>query len=166
MLGSTAETPMALRLPAGDDDESLVHIVVHIQDRLECVQRYNLTPVIVRADRMEIDGLISELLFDINTTNETSDLLKQLIDPDQNIQTQALISWSKILNTIDEEIIGNAVKGRTVQAVYQIFISQAYHPSGSWSCQSLRIFVGKHETTECKSLFQSLLKRLEIEPCH
>lgn len=165
MLGSTAETTMELHLPAGDDNASLVHVVVHIQDTLQCVKRYNLTPVVVRADKIEIDGLISELLFDINTTNETNGLLEQLTNPDQNIQTQALISWSKILNIIDEEIIENAIKGRTVKR-HETFISQAYDSSGSWDCQSLCISVGKHGTAECKYLLQSLFEQLEIELCH
>ena len=46
---STVST-FQVRLPCGDDSTSLLHLIVHIRDQLDCITEFNLSSITVIPD--------------------------------------------------------------------------------------------------------------------
>lgn len=100
-----------VRLPAGDDQTSIVHLLVQIRDQLDCITELNISSVIVIADTMEMTNLIKDIQSS-SGGNTSNPLVQLLASGNQNIVGQVLTSVSQQFNRMNEEIIDRAVSSQ------------------------------------------------------
>ena len=103
MIAFSPVSTFDVRLPAGDPNTSLLHLVIQIQDKLDCSTKFNITPVMVVQDIT----LITDL------TNNS--LLNLLATGNQNTIGQVINSLSQALNRINIEGVQNAVTSNYAQ---------------------------------------------------
>ena len=100
-----------VRLPAGNDNTSTIHIFAHIRDTLDCVTEFNLSSVVVVPDIGEINSLVDTLQnSSIPITNNP--LVRILASCNQNTISQVMSSLSQEFNKINSQTIGNAVASK------------------------------------------------------
>ena len=101
-----------VRLPAGDNQTSTLHLLVHIRDELECITALNMSSVIVIADSAGMMNLITDI--QSSSGGDTSNPIVQLLaSGNQNIVGQVLTSVSQQFNRINEDSIDRAVSSQS-----------------------------------------------------
>jgi len=109
-------------LPAGDDQTSLLHLVVNIRDTLDCITEFNLPSISVLPDLVGIANLISGIQSSSGaiTTNPTVQLLAS---GNQNIVGQVIGALSQQFNKMNSESLNTAVSGKSPDNIIKmIFI--------------------------------------------
>lgn len=96
-----------VRLPVGDSQASALHLVVHIRDRLNCITERNLSQVTVVADSEALNNLINDIQTSGSSTNNP--ILHLLASGDENTVSQVLTSVSQQLNSMNDEMVADAV---------------------------------------------------------
>ncbi|UJR18137.1 hypothetical protein I4U23_005037 [Adineta vaga] len=96
-----------VRLPIGDNQTSLLHLIVQIRDQLDCIIELNISSVTVRRDTITISNLINDILN--STTSIINPIIQLLKTENQNIVGQILTSLSQQLNDINDENIDQAI---------------------------------------------------------
>ena len=88
-----------VRLPSNNQNQTLLHLIIHIRDRLHCVTKYNLSSVAVTQDMLLMDNFVDQAL---NASDKlTNSPLAQLLSSgDQNLVGQLIISLSQEFNRI------------------------------------------------------------------
>jgi hypothetical protein len=89
---------LSTRLPAGNAQSSLTHLVVSIRDRADCVTEVNISSVHVQPDTMAINSLLQS-----GTNPSTSG--------NQVIISQVIIGVSQQINNLNNENIQQAASG-------------------------------------------------------
>ena len=97
-----------VRLPAGDNQTSVLHLLVQIRDELDCITELNISSVIVIADTMEVTNLIMDVQSS-SGGNTNSPLVQLLASGNQNIVGQVLTSVSQQFTRMNDEFINQAV---------------------------------------------------------
>ncbi|UJR18699.1 hypothetical protein I4U23_005606 [Adineta vaga] len=109
-----------LQLPAGDNQTSLLHLIVHIRDQLDCITELNISSVTVFSDLAAIHNLIN----DIQNSSEriiTNPIIQLLTYGNQNRFGQIFTSISQQLNQMNNENLNKAISNGISAA--SIFIS-------------------------------------------
>ncbi len=109
-------------LPAGDDQTSLLHLVVNIRDILDCITEFNLSSISVLPDLVGIANLISDIQSSSGaiTANPTVQLLAR---GDQNTVAQVISAVSQQFNKMNSESLNTAVSGKSPDSIIKmIFI--------------------------------------------
>jgi hypothetical protein len=101
-----------VRLPAGNDNTSLVNLIIHIRNTLDCVTEYNLSSLSILPDTVEINNLINDLQQVSTSAANNNPILQLLASGNQNIVGQIIISLSQIFNQMNIESLENAVSGK------------------------------------------------------
>ncbi|CAM4981739.1 unnamed protein product, partial [Rotaria socialis] len=112
IIAYSSVSTVQVRLPAGADNTSLLHIVVRIRDTLNCITEYNLSSVIVLADSELINSLVNDL--QTSTTNLSNHPLVQVLNSgNQNAISQVINSLSQKFNQINlgsiQSIVANGI---------------------------------------------------------
>lgn len=111
MIGFTLFPELELRLPAGNENTSLVHLVVYIRDTLDCITEYNLTSVTVALDTEGINNLIGN--FRLSTTSVNNDPIMQVLaSKNRNSIAQTTVALSQGFDRIDTKNRDKAVSSR------------------------------------------------------
>ncbi len=108
IIGFTTQSSFQLRLPPGDDNNSLPNISVHIRDMLNCVTEYNMSTIMILPDSIGITALIDVVQQPDNETN-SNPLVQLLASGNQNIVGQILTSLSQVFNKASSENVEFAV---------------------------------------------------------
>ncbi len=111
-----------VRLPAGDDQTSLLHLIVNIRDALDCITEFNMSSISVLPDLVGIANLISDIQSSSGaiTANPTVQLLAR---GDQNIVGQVIGALSQQFNKMNSESLNTAVSGKSPDNIIKmIFI--------------------------------------------
>jgi hypothetical protein len=111
-----------VRLPAGDDQTSLLHLIVNIRDALNCITEFNMSSISVLPDLVGIANLISDIQSSSGaiTANPTVQLLAR---GDQNIVGQVIGALSQQFNKMNSESLNTAVSGKSPDNIIKmIFI--------------------------------------------
>ena len=95
-------------LPAGNEDTSLLNLVVHIRDTLDCITEYNMSSVVVRPDSTGITDVISSL----QSASTNIGFVRLLSGGNQNTIGQLLTSFSQEFNKMNTENVDNAVSSK------------------------------------------------------
>ena len=97
MIAFTSLPTTNLYLPAGNENSSLLNIIVHIRDNHDCVTEYDLTSINIIPDSTPITTLINSLQ---NSSDDiyTNTFLRLLASENQNIVAQIITSFSCQLN--------------------------------------------------------------------
>jgi hypothetical protein len=108
MIAFTPVSTFQIRLPAGDNQTSLLNIVIHIRDLLDCVVEVNMSSVSVLVNIQEINNLINGLQSSTNQLNNNQ-FVQLLSSGNLNVVGQTLTSLSQQFNQMNNEIINNAI---------------------------------------------------------
>ncbi|CAF1071686.1 unnamed protein product [Adineta steineri] len=95
-------------LPAGDENTSLLYIIVHIRDTLDCVTEYNMSSIIVQTNSIDLIDFTNTLHNDTDSLMNNP-FIQLLSSGNQNIVGQLITSFSQEFNKINTENIQNAV---------------------------------------------------------
>jgi hypothetical protein len=113
MLAFSSVPSMELRLPAGDDTNSLVHIIGYVRDTLDCVTEFNVSSVVVVTDSEGINNLI-DILQTSSSTLTNNPLVQILASGNQNMVGQVISSLSLVFNKINNQTVENAVASEDI----------------------------------------------------
>jgi hypothetical protein len=108
ILGFTTQSSFQLRLPAGDDKNSLLNMSVHIRDMIDCVTAYNLQTITVLPDSAGIAALMNVVQKPGNEAN-SNPLGQLLASGNQNTVGQILTSLSQVFNKLSNASMQSAV---------------------------------------------------------
>jgi hypothetical protein len=111
-----------VRLPAGDDQTSLLYLIINIRDTLDCITEFNMSSISVLPDLVGIANLISDIQSSSSaiTTNPTVQLLAS---GNQNIVGQVIVALSQQFNKMNSESLNTAVSGESPDNIIKmIFI--------------------------------------------
>ena len=94
-----------VRLPAGDNQNSILHMIVSIRDVFDCVREVNISSLIVSVDAQAIDHFIDSSSTELNK----DPLVKLLFSKNQNVVSQIQTSISQELNRRNTENVDKAI---------------------------------------------------------
>jgi len=100
-----------VQLPAGDDQTSLLHLVVYIRDILDCITQFNMSSVTILPDSVGIANLINDVQSSSGGTT-TNPIVLLLASENQNIVGQLITSLSQQFNKMNNENIDKAVSSK------------------------------------------------------
>jgi hypothetical protein len=101
-----------VRLPAGDNRASLVHLIVNIRDTLDCITELNISSVSVTPDTVGIANLINDIQgSSVGAT--TNPIVQLLASGNQNIVGQVIASLSQQFNQMNSENLNTAVSSKS-----------------------------------------------------
>jgi len=108
ILGFTTQSTFQLRLPAGDDNNSLLNMSVRVRDTLDCVTGYNVQTIMVMPDSTGIATLIDVVQQPGDEAN-SNPLVQLLASGNQNTVGQVLTSLSQVFATTSSQNVASAV---------------------------------------------------------
>ena len=110
MISFSPISTFQARLPVGNDQTSLLHLIVRIRDRLECITELNITSVYVRPDSAAMNDLINSLQSSSSSTNNP--IIQLLASGNQNTVGQVISSISQQFNKKNSESMNSAVSSK------------------------------------------------------
>jgi len=111
MIAFTSVSNFQVRLPAGNDNSSLVNLIVHIRDTLDCFAEYNISSPSVVPDTAGINDLIANLKASASVTN-SNPIVQLLAGGNQNTIGQVITSISQVFNQMNTESLQNTVSSK------------------------------------------------------
>ena len=118
MIGYSIVSIFTVRLPAGNDRNSLLNVIVHIRDSVDCVREVNISSVIVSVDSMAINQLLDSLQTTSSERNQNP-LVQLLSSANQNVVGQILTSVSQEFNRRNTENLQQAIEnGIPAMSIY------------------------------------------------
>lgn len=150
MVAFSRVSTFTIRLPAGNEQDSSLHVMIYIRDTLDCVQEVNIPSMIVSLDSQELNNFID--IFQTSPTALTKNPLARLLyGGNQNVIGQVLTSLSQDLNRINDENINNTISSKFNSLPF--FLDQIHSvldgiPSTSISVQAL----GSQPSTQVRIL--------------
>lgn len=121
MLAFSFVPTIELRLPPAINNQSFVHIVGSIRDKLDCVKELDIASLLVIPDSRTIIDLVD------NSYNASDKLINNplvsiLTNGNQNAVSQVISSLSQIFNQVNDQIIDMAVSGKSFTGEYSLSI--------------------------------------------
>lgn len=107
LISYSPASSIQTRLPAGDRQTSLLHLLVSIRDQLECVTEVNISSVHVRADTVAINSLI-ESMTSLSSQSTNNALVQLLSSGNQNTVGQVISAVSQQVNQLNSDNINQA----------------------------------------------------------
>jgi hypothetical protein len=102
-----------VRLPAGDDQTSLLNITVDIRDELDCITEYNMSSVTVTPDSTGINDLMNNIQSSSNAIN-SNPIVRLLASGNQNTVGQILTSLSQQFNQMNNQNLDQAISSKSL----------------------------------------------------
>ena len=102
MIANSLTSTFQLRLPNVNRSNSFVNLNIHIRDRFDCFQQYNISDVRVQIDSTEIEDLFQVFKHSPSDITNNS-LIQSLSIANQKNTQQILISTSRQFNQINAE---------------------------------------------------------------
>jgi hypothetical protein len=104
-----------VQLPAGDDQTSLINLIVYIRDIYECITEFNMSSVIVVPDSVGINNLINILQNPSLNSVINNPIVQLLASGNQNTVGQAITSLSQQFNKMNNQNWDNAVSSKIIK---------------------------------------------------
>ncbi len=100
-----------VRLPSGDNDTSLINLMILIEDNLGCIKEINISSVNIIKNINEVNNLINILQ---NPSNQiiNNQFIQLLSSGNQNTIGQITSSLSNEFNQMNYENINNAISSK------------------------------------------------------
>ena len=112
MIAFSPDSTFQVRLPVGNDQTSLLHLIVYIRDAMECVTEVNITSVNVRPDSAQMNDLITNIQSPSPST--TSNPITQLLSSgNPNTVGQVISSISQQFNKNNTENMNSAISSKS-----------------------------------------------------
>ncbi|CAF1184610.1 unnamed protein product [Adineta ricciae] len=112
-----------VRLPLGDNQTSLLHLIVDIRDELDCITQYNISSVTVLADSAAIISLVN----DIQHSPTRNPIIQLLASGNQNVVGQVITSVSLQFNQMNNENLDQAISNGVPMASIVISSLNSLH---------------------------------------
>ncbi|CAF4254278.1 unnamed protein product [Rotaria sp. Silwood2] len=107
MIAFSPVSLFQVRLPSGDDQTSILNIVIYIRDLLDCLTEMNMSSISVMPDLSTITDLINNLQSSSNII-QNNPIVQLLASGNQNIVGQIITSVSQQFNKMNNESLDNA----------------------------------------------------------
>ena len=111
MIGFALFDETNLRLPTSNENTSVIHLIVHIRDTLDCVTEYHLPSVTVALDTAGINDLINALQVSANAAN-SNPIVQTLASGNQNAIGQVMTSLSQVFNRMNVKNLDEAISSK------------------------------------------------------
>jgi hypothetical protein len=111
MIAFTSVSNFQVQLPAGNDNSSLVNLIVHIRDTLDCFAEYNISSPSVVPDTAGINDLIDNLKASVSVRN-SNPIVQLLAGGNQNTIGQVITSISQVFNQMNTDSLQNTVSSK------------------------------------------------------
>jgi hypothetical protein len=112
IIAFSSVSTFQVQLPTGDDQTSLLHLIVYIRDQLNSITEFNMASVNVIPDSAGIADLINNI--QSSSSGITANPIVQLLaSENQNIVGQIITSLSQQFNTMNSESVDNAVSSNS-----------------------------------------------------
>ncbi|CAF4244540.1 unnamed protein product, partial [Adineta steineri] len=108
IIAFSSEYNFQVRLPAGDNETSLLNLVVYVRDVVGSVTQVNISSVNVIADLVVINDLIDKVTNSSSTITNNA-IVRLLSSGNQNVVGQMIISLSQELNQMNGENLNKAI---------------------------------------------------------
>ncbi|CAF3869870.1 unnamed protein product, partial [Adineta steineri] len=108
IIAFSSEYNFQVRLPAGDNETSLLSLVVYVRDFVGSVTQVNISSVNIIADLATINNLIDKIT-NLSSTITNNPIVRLLTSGNQNIVGQMIISLSQEFNQINIENLDKAI---------------------------------------------------------
>ena len=112
MVAFSPASILQVRLPAGDDQTSLLNLIVYIRDLADCITEYNLSSITVVPDSAGINDLVNN----IQSSSKglaNNPIVQLLASGNQNIVGQIMTSVSQQFNIMNSESLDIAVSSKS-----------------------------------------------------
>ncbi|CAF2697542.1 unnamed protein product [Rotaria sp. Silwood2] len=107
MIAFSPVSLFQVRLPSGDNQTSILNIVIYIRDLLDCLTEMNMSSISVMPDLSTITDLINNLQSSSNII-QNNPIVQLLASGNQNIVGQIITSVSQQFNKMNNESLDNA----------------------------------------------------------
>ena len=105
MVAFSAVSTFQVRLPVGNNPDSLMNLVVYIRDQLDCVIKYDMLPVKVLSDQTGVYDFIGNY-------HRSDNYFMQLIqNGNQNTIRQVITILSQEFSKMNHENVKNVILG-------------------------------------------------------
>ena len=111
MIAYSSESIFQIRLPAGDNQTSLINILFIIRDLFDCKIEINISSIHVIIDTETINEFIN-LVENTSIATMSNQLVQLLSSQNQNIIAQIIILLSQQFNKMNNENINNAISSK------------------------------------------------------
>ncbi|CAF1525374.1 unnamed protein product, partial [Adineta steineri] len=108
MIAFSSEYNFQVRLPAGDNETSLLNLVVYVRDLAGSITQVNISSVNIIADFEIINDLIDKIT-NSSSTITNNPIVRLLSSGNQNVVGQMIISLSQELNQMNSENLDKAI---------------------------------------------------------
>jgi hypothetical protein len=113
MVAFSSVSSFQVRLPAGDNQTSLLNIVIYVRDILDCITEVNMSSIIVEVNSNDINNLINVLQSSSSSNQINNNQFIQLLSSgNQNLVGQVITSLSQQFNQMSSQNIDNAVSSK------------------------------------------------------
>ncbi len=113
MIAFSSVSTIQIRLPAGNDNTSLLNIIIYIRDTLDCVTEFNVSSVVVVSDSEQINNLVVSI--QSSSSGITNNPFIQILaSGNQNTVNQVISSLSQDFNKINSQTVENAVASKKI----------------------------------------------------
>lgn len=112
IVGFTTQTTFKVRLPAGDDQTSSLHLIVRIRDTQECITEFNLSSVRVAVDSAGIADLVNALQSLSSSALANNPFVRLLASGNQNTVGQVTSALAQEFNRKSSESLNSAASSR------------------------------------------------------
>jgi hypothetical protein len=107
LIGFSSVSQFEVRLPVGNENTSLLQLLIYIRDTFDCSTQFNLSSVIVQSDSSSIDNLMNTFQNSPNSLTKNP-IIQLLSSGNQNTVGQILTSISQQFNKINIQSLNNA----------------------------------------------------------
>ncbi|CAF1005529.1 unnamed protein product [Adineta steineri] len=108
LIAFSSEYNFQVQLPAGDNETSLLNLVVYVRDLVGSVTQVNISSVNVIADSVTINDLIDKIT-NLSSTITNNPIVRLLSSGNQNVVGQMIISLSQEFNQMSNENFDKAI---------------------------------------------------------
>ena len=112
MIAFSPLSTFQVRLPVGNEQTSLLHLIVYIRDAMECVTELNMTSVTVLPDSAGMNDLLSSLQNPSASSTTSNPITQLLASGNQNTVGQIISSISQQFNKKNMESLNNAISSK------------------------------------------------------
>jgi hypothetical protein len=108
MIGYSSVSSFQVRLPSGNDQTSLINLIINIRDTKDCVTEFNISSVYVLTNSPSISDLINTVDNSLNMIINNP-IVQLLATQNQNTVGQIITSFSIEFNKLNNQSLNKAV---------------------------------------------------------
>ena len=111
MLLCSPVSNFQVRLPSGNNETSLLNLVIVIRDLLDCTAQFNISSISVIVNLADITDFIN-VVQDSSTQTNNNQFVQLLSSKNQNAIGQVVTSLSQQFNSMNTESVNDAVSSK------------------------------------------------------